>query len=72
MDVITFNIARATLAEIIDRVCANREPITITRKGGQAVVIMALEDYTALKETNFLLRSSKNARRLLESIAILE
>jgi len=29
---------------------------------------MSLEDYTALEETAFLLRSPKNARRLIESI----
>jgi toxin YoeB len=33
---------------------------------------MSLEDYKALEETAYLLRSPKNARRLLESIAQLE
>lgn len=33
---------------------------------------MSLEDYEALQETAYLLRSPKNARRLLESIAQLE
>jgi antitoxin YefM len=34
--------------------------------------MMSLEDYQALEETAYLLRSPKNARRLLESIAQLE
>jgi antitoxin YefM len=34
--------------------------------------MMSLEDYEALEETAYLLRSPKNARRLLESIAELE
>ena len=34
--------------------------------------MMSLEDYEALQETAYLLRSPKNARRLLESIAQLE
>ena len=33
---------------------------------------MSLDDYEALEETAYLLRSPKNARRLLESIAQLE
>jgi len=36
------------------------------------VVMISLEDYQALEETAYLLRSPKNARRLLESIAELE
>jgi len=36
------------------------------------VVIMSLEDYEALEETAYLLRSPKNTRRLIESIAHLE
>jgi antitoxin YefM len=35
-------------------------------------VMISLEDYQALEETAYLLRSPKNARRLLESIAALE
>jgi antitoxin YefM len=34
--------------------------------------MMSLDDYEALEETAYLLRSPKNARRLLESIAELE
>jgi antitoxin YefM len=56
----------------MNRVCDAHEPIIITRNGEQAVVMMSLEDYKALEETAYLLRSPKNARRLLESIASLE
>ncbi len=41
----------------------------ITRNGEKAVVILSLEDYKALEETAYLLRSPANARRLLNSIA---
>jgi antitoxin YefM len=34
--------------------------------------MMSLEDYESMKETTYLLRSPKNARRLLESIQQLE
>lgn len=72
MDAITYSAARANLADTMDRVCNDHEPIIITRNGQQAVVMMALEDFKALEETSYLLRSPKNAQRLLESIAALE
>lgn len=72
MDAITYSTARAKLADTMDRVCEDHEPIIITRNGQQAVVIMALDDFKALEETSYLLRSPKNAQRLLESIAALE
>ncbi|GAB2615259.1 type II toxin-antitoxin system Phd/YefM family antitoxin [Novilysobacter erysipheiresistens] len=72
MDVITYSAARAKLADTMDRVCGDHEPIIITRSGQQAVVMMALDDFKALEETSYLLRSPKNAQRLLEGIAALE
>ena len=72
MDAITYGTARAKLADTMDRVCDDHEPIIITRNGEQAVVMMSLEDFKALEETSYLLRSPKNAKRLLESIASLE
>lgn len=72
MDAITYSTARAKLADTMDRVCEDHEAIIITRSGQQSVVMMSLDDYKALEETSYLLRSPKNARRLLESIASLE
>lgn len=72
MDTITYSAARARLADTMDRVCADHEPIIITRGGERAVVMMSLEDFKALEETAYLLRSPKNAQRLLESMAALE
>lgn len=56
----------------MDRVCEDHEPIIITRNREQAVVMISLEDYKAMEETAYLLRSPANATRLLESIAELE
>ena len=72
MDAITYSTARATLADTMNRVCEDHEPIIITRNGQQAVVMMSLDDFKSLEETSYLLRSPKNAKRLLESIAALE
>lgn len=72
MDAISYTAARANLANTMDRVCDNHEPIIITRNSQQAVVMISLDDYNALEETAYLLRNPVNARRLLESIAQLE
>jgi antitoxin YefM len=72
MKVITYTTARQNLAKTMKEVCQDHSPIIITRQSNDSVVIMSLEDYTALEETAYLLRSPKNTRRLIESIAQLE
>jgi len=72
MDTISYSEARAQLARTMDKVCDDHAPVVITRKSARSVVLMSLEDYQALAETAYLLRSPKNARRLLESVAELE
>ena len=72
MDALTYSQARSTLARTMDRVCEDHSPIIITRKNQRSVVMISLEDYEALEETAYLLRTPRNARRLLESIAELE
>ena len=69
MDAITYSAARANLARTMDRVCEDHEPLIITRNGQQSVVMLSLEDYKALEETAYLLRSPANARRLLSAAA---
>jgi len=69
---ITYTAARENLAETMNKVCRDHAPIIITRKSENSVVMLSLEDYESLEETAFLLRSPKNTRRLMESIAQLE
>lgn len=72
MDSISYTSARSNLAKTMDQVCDDHAPIAITRKGEGTVVMMSMEDYQALEETAYLLRSPRNTRRLIESIAELE
>ncbi len=51
------------------RVCEDHDPVIITRKNSEAVVMLSLEDYESLCETDYLLQSPKNAARLLDSVA---
>lgn len=72
MDAITYSAARANLASTMDRVCNNHEALIITRSGEQSVVMLSLEDFQALEETAYLLRSPSNAKRLLSATAQLD
>lgn len=72
MNTITYSAARSNLAQTMDKVCDDHAPVIITRKAARPVIMMSLDDYEALEETAYLLRSPKNARRLLESIVQLE
>lgn len=69
MDAISYTTARANLASTMDRVCNDHEALIITRNGEQSVVMLSLEDYKALEETAYLLRTPANAKRLLSAIA---
>ena len=64
---ITASEARKRLFPLIEQVNDDRQPVEITSKRGDAV-LMSRADYDALQETAYLLRVPANARRLLESL----
>jgi len=68
LDAISYSAARANLASTMDRVCNDHEPLIVTRNGQPSVVMLSLEDYQALEETAYLLRSPANGRRLLAAV----
>jgi antitoxin YefM len=72
MKAISYTAARENLAATMDQVCSDRDPVVITRKRNQSVVLLSLEDYEALEETAYLLRVPANARRLQAAIESLE
>lgn len=63
---ITASEARKALFPLIKKVNENHEAIEIVSKHGNAVLVSA-EDYAALREGSYLLRSPANARRLLKA-----
>ncbi|MER6835039.1 type II toxin-antitoxin system Phd/YefM family antitoxin [Streptomyces cellulosae] len=63
---ITASEARKALFPLIKKVNDNHEAIEIVSKHGNAVLVSA-DDYAALREGSYLLRSPANARRLLKA-----
>jgi len=68
MTAISYTSARSQLAKTMEKVCEDHDPVIITRQNADSVVMLSLEDYEALCETNYLLQSPKNARRLIGAI----
>jgi antitoxin YefM len=69
---ITYSEARANLAKTMDAVSDDQEPVVITRGRRQAFVLMTLEQYEAMDDTAYLLRSPANAARLKRAIEEVE
>ncbi len=64
----TYTQARASLAKLMDEVTLNRQVVIIQRRGGEDVALVSADELESLLETTHLLRSPKNAERLLTSL----
>ena len=64
----TYTRARANLAKLCDEVAKNQEIIIINRRGSHDVALVSAEELSSLMETAHLLRSPKNAERLLTAL----
>lgn len=72
MKTLSYADSRARYADVLDSVVDDQEEVVITRDGHNPVVIVSLEEYEALKETVYLMRSPANARRLIDAMERLE
>ncbi len=68
MTTTTYSQLRERLAEVWDQVEDTQEPVIVTRKGHQDLAILPAEELSSIRETAHLLRSPKNARRLVEAL----
>ncbi len=65
----SYSYVRANLAKLLDQVCREKEEIYITRRGKERVALIPASELESWKETVHLLRSPRNAERLLEALA---
>ena len=68
MSTITYSAARDHLAEVWDKTVSTREPVVVSRRGSESIVLLPLEEWEGLQETAHLLRSPVNAKRLLAAL----
>jgi len=68
MEIVGYSEARQRLAKLMDAVVDDRRPVVVTRQKAPAVVMLSLEEYEAMAETLYLLRSPRNAQRLHKAV----
>jgi antitoxin YefM len=66
--VTTYTEARAKLASLCDHVASSREAVIIRRRNAEDVALVSLEELDGLLETAHLLRSPRNAERLIKAL----
>ena len=64
----TYTALRENLAACLNRVVDDREVLLVRRRGARDVAILAADELAGLMETVYLLRSPKNAERLLGAL----
>jgi antitoxin YefM len=64
----TYSSARANLARLCDEAAENQRIVIISRRGRHDVALISADELSGLLETAHLLRSPKNAERLLTAL----
>jgi len=68
MNAVNYSELRTNLKSYMDIVYDNHEPLIITRKNDENLVMISIEDYNSMIETDYLLSSEKNAEHLIHSM----
>lgn len=72
MDVMTYSDARKNLKSVMDKVVDDCSEVIVTRRNGEAVVMVSLAEWNSIVETEYLLSNPANAEALRKSIAQIE
>ena len=65
----TYTQTRSNFAELWDKVIDYREPLIVHRRGAEDIALLPAAELSSLQETAHLLRSPKNAQRLLAALS---
>lgn len=68
MTAVSTSEARRNLFQLIQQVNDDKTSVEIVGRNGNNAVLVSAEEWSSIQETAFLLRSPKNAARLLKSI----
>ena len=72
MQAVFYSQARNNLRDIINKVCDDFDEFIITTKDNKSAVILSYDEYSAMRETMYLLSSKANRDRLNEAIDQIE
>ena len=59
---------RQNLARYMDEVCDSNASLVVTRQNARSVVMISQDEYDSMTETLHLMRSPRNALRLLQAM----
>jgi len=68
MDAVSYSDLRQNLKSYMDKVYFDHDPLIITRKNNENLVLLSIEEYNSLMETNYLLGNEANVEHLQKSI----
>jgi len=68
MDAVSYSDLRQNLKSFMDKVYYDHEPLIITRKNNENLVLVSIDEYNSLTETNYLLSNEANSEHLRKSI----
>lgn len=68
MNAIIYSDLHRNLKAYMDKVYNDYEPLIISRKNSENVVLLSIHEYNSLIETDYLLRNEANATHVLKSI----
>ena len=68
MRVVSYSDLRKHLKDHLDEVCRDRQALVVTRRNDEHVVVISMDEYRSLAETEYLLSEEANARHLRDSL----
>lgn len=69
MDTVSVNQFRDKLKTFVEQVVTNHTPIKVTRRAGEAFVVMSAEDWEREQETLYVLQNSSLMRQISMGVA---
>jgi len=68
MNAVTYTDLRQNMKTYLDKVIQDCAPLIITRKNKDNVILISVDEYNSLLETNYLLSNESNVKHLKKSI----
>lgn len=69
MDTVSVNRFRDNLKKIVEQAISNHTPIKVTRRSGEAFVVMSADDWEREQETLYVLQNQSLMKQIAESSA---
>ncbi|CCE25491.1 type II toxin-antitoxin system Phd/YefM family antitoxin [Methylotuvimicrobium alcaliphilum] len=69
MDTVSVNQFRDKLKSLVENVITNHTPLKVTRRAGEAFVVMSADDWEREQETLYVLQNSSLMKQIADSMA---